>query len=68
MEINVGDYFEGKDCCNEYISGTISKILENVVIVECPVKYHVVKKSEAEKAGQTFEKLKKKNEFNRTLL
>lgn len=43
--VSAVDHFVGVDCCNESINGTGTKILQNTVIVECGVKYHVVKKS-----------------------
>ncbi|MBO0460125.1 hypothetical protein JZO77_25705 [Enterococcus hulanensis] len=49
MEIKIGDYFQGKDCHDELINGTICKILEKTVIVESGVKHYVVKKSELTK-------------------
>lgn len=64
MGVKVGDYFEGLDCCNELIRGSISKILENVVIVECEVKYHVVKKSEFKNQGRIIPDYVRRKEFN----
>ena len=46
--VTVGDHFVGIDCCNEPINGKVTKILQNTVIVECGIKYHVVKRSEIE--------------------
>lgn len=54
MEIKIGDSFQGKECHDELISGTISKILEKTVIVESGVAHYVVKKSELTKSGQKF--------------
>lgn len=66
IKISVGDHFVGIDCCNEPIDGVVTKILQNTVIVECRVKYHIVKKSEIENQGQQFDGFEKENKFNRT--
>ncbi|MGM0168939.1 hypothetical protein IGI39_004694 [Enterococcus sp. AZ135] len=49
MEIKLGYSFQGKECHNEVIHGTICKILKETVIVESGVKHYVVKKSELTK-------------------
>lgn len=64
MGLKIGDAFQGKECHNQLIKGTICKILERTVIVENGVEHFVVRKTEFTNAGLELPKYNKAKTFN----
>lgn len=62
--LEIGEIFNGLDCHNELVSGTVSTILQNTFIIENGTDHFVIKKSEIEKHGESFPELEKNGHFN----
>lgn len=59
MKLKINDTITAMTVQGDTITGTITTILENTVILFCGLTNHVVSKKELEKKGYKFEKIVK---------
>lgn len=60
MNLGIGDIVAAISIQGNNITGNVTAILENIVIISCGLNNHVVSKKDLEKQGYKFIKAKKK--------
>ena len=60
MKLKINDKITAMTVQGDTITGTVTAILENTVILYCGLTNHVVSKKELEKEGYKFEKIAKR--------
>lgn len=60
MQLKIGDELSAMTIQGENVTGTVTAILENTVILFCGLTNHVVSKKDLKKVGYKFAKIAKR--------